>query len=76
MIVSAMIFAGAFMIFGLVLGFRLGQARSRMSYEEQLRKAEEARASIEVQLDRLRGSLPVESRKQSASPGPSNSVRE
>lgn len=74
--VSAMIFAGVFMIFGLLLGYRLGHARSRMSYEEELRKVEAGRAALEAQLDQLRGSQPAESHEQPAGGGPSDSAPE
>lgn len=53
-ILSAMIFAGVMMIVGIILGFLIGQARSRMNYEAELRKIEEARAALEGELAQLR----------------------
>lgn len=50
MIVSAMIFAGLTLIIGVLLGFLLGQAKGRMSYEERLRDGEAARAALERRL--------------------------
>jgi len=69
-IVSAMIFAGVTMIVGILLGFLLGQARSRMSYEEELRKVEQARASLESQLAQLRDALRLKSQGQSPGASP------
>lgn len=57
MIVSAMIFAGLTLIIGIALGFLLGQARARMSYEERLREVETARAELTSQADELRKAL-------------------
>lgn len=54
MIVSAMIFAGLTLLIGGLLGFLLGQARTRMYYEEKLRNAETNRASLESQLTNMR----------------------
>ncbi len=53
MIVSAMIFAGLTLIIGVVLGFLLGQAKGRMSYEERLRDVEAARAALERHVGEL-----------------------
>jgi len=57
MIVSAMIFAGLTLLIGGLLGFLLGQARGRMSYEERLRDSESARLALEAQIAEMRKSL-------------------
>lgn len=57
MIVSAMIFAGLTLLIGGLLGFLLGQARTRMYYEEKLRVAQSDRASLESQLANMRDFL-------------------
>jgi predicted histidine transporter YuiF (NhaC family) len=64
MILSAMIFAGLTMIVGFLIGFLLGQARSRMSYEEDLHKVEQARASLDSELAGLRKSIEMNSQPQ------------
>jgi type II secretory pathway pseudopilin PulG len=61
------------MIFGIVLGFLLGQSRSRMDYEEQLRTVEEARATLESQLAQLRGGQAPKSQAAGQPPIPSPS---
>lgn len=70
MILSAMIFAGVMMIVGIIIGFLLGQARSRMDYEADLRKVEEARALLEGELAELRHAMPLQSQGQPRSAGP------
>lgn len=70
MILSAMIFAGLTLIIGLALGFLLGQARARMVYEEKLREAETARASLVSQADELREELRSASSRQPSAVGP------
>ncbi len=50
MIVPAMIFAGMTLLIGGVLGFLLGQARARMTYEEKLVAAEAGRAELESRI--------------------------
>lgn len=57
MILSAMIFAAVTTVVGFIVGFLLGQARSRMNYEAELRKAQQERALFESQLAELRASL-------------------
>ena len=57
MIVSAMIFAGMTLLIGGVLGFLLGQARARMTYEEKLGAAEAVRAELESRIADLREQL-------------------
>ncbi len=76
MILSAMIFAGLTLIIGLALGFLLGQARARMVYEEKLREAETARASLVSQADELREELRSASSTQpSVGPNPPEEAR-
>jgi hypothetical protein len=62
MIVSAMIFAGMTLLIGGMLGFLLGQARARMTYEEKLVTAEAERAELESRIadlgQQLRQSAP------------------
>nr|ABK91956.1 hypothetical protein [uncultured bacterium] len=69
-ILSAMLFAGLTTIVGFLLGFLLGQARSRMSYEEELRKVEQARVLLENQLAQMRDSPQLKSQGQTAGAGP------
>ena len=57
MIVSAMIFAGLTLLIGGLLGFLLGQARTRMDYEEKIRKAEVDRTDLASQLTNMRNFL-------------------
>ncbi len=57
MIVSAMIFAGMTLLIGGVLGFLLGQARARMTFEEKLGAAEAGRAELESRIADLREQL-------------------
>ena len=69
MILSAMIFAAVTAIVGFFIGFLLGQARSRMSYEEELKKVEEARASLERDLARLGNVAQLKSPTEGRAPG-------
>lgn len=57
MIQSELIFVVLTLIVGLVIGFLLGQGRARMVFEEKLREAETARASLVSQADELREEL-------------------
>lgn len=75
-ILTAMIFAGMMLIVGVLLGFLLGQARSRMSYEQELRKVEQARAALESQLGQLRGALQIKSQEQPRGAGPAGEASE
>ncbi|HVB33225.1 MAG TPA: hypothetical protein VNJ52_02445 [Patescibacteria group bacterium] len=75
-ILSAMIFAGVMMIVGAILGFLIGQARSRMNYEAELRKAEQARASLEGELAQLRDALQLKSQEQPSGTGPAGGAGE
>ena len=64
MIVPAMIFAGMTLLIGGVLGFLLGQARARMTYEEKLVATEAERAELESRIadlgQQLRQSAPAQ----------------
>lgn len=69
MIISAMIFAAVTTIVGFLVGFLLGQARSRMSYEEELKKVEETRASLERDLTRLRNAAQLKPQTEGRASG-------
>lgn len=76
MILSAMIFAGVTMVVGVILGFLLGQARSRMTYEEELRHAWEERDALKAQLAQLRDTPLVKSQEPPSAAGPAGGTAE
>ena len=69
MIISAMIFSAVTAIVGFLIGFLLGQARSRMSYEEELNNVEQARATLERDLARLRNAAQLKSQPEERASG-------
>lgn len=76
MILSAMIFAAVTTVVGFIVGFLLGQARSRMNYEAGLRKAEQERASLESQLAELRAAQSPKAEEQPSGAGSANPAAE
>lgn len=76
MIISAMIFAGLTFLIGGLLGFLLGQARTRMSYEEKLEVAQADRASLESQVNNMRDFLRAAGLEQKLPPAAAGQERE
>lgn len=76
MIVSAMIFAALTLLIGGVLGFLLGQARVRMSYEEKMRDAEAYRANLESQLTNMRDFLRAAGLEEPPPAGPASTAKQ